>query len=309
MDQHVEAAPVYLFRYDWRLDLATSALGLHHFLDRLRRKTGAKSFRFVAHSMGGLVLAAWLARARSNVRRVERACLAAPPFHGSVEAMRALVVGEAALLGIHSSHAFRKIGRTFPSLYQLVPGYEDPWDHPLATASIWNLRHWQHRTGMGTRDPALYAARDARMQRHLTRAREFQRKELVDFDRLPQEERAKFLLLYGRGERTRVRTKVRPRNRAGDVRYFFDFEAASVFGDGDGTVPARSAERYGRIARIAVPLEAFSPWWPTLWDDKGKLRVAGFHAMFLGLDKVQGLVVDWLRGRRPEPDWVEPIRR
>ena len=303
-----EGVPIYIFRYDWRRDLADTAKELHWFLERVRRKTGASSFRFVTHSMGGLVLAAYLKRAKANIRRVERACLAAPPFWGAVEAMRGLVAGEASLLGIHSSDAFRKIGRTFPSVYQLVASYPGHWSHPLATASVWNIRHWQHRVDMGTRDPALYAARDARMQGHLKTARGFHKSGMVDFDALPETDRKKFLLLYGVGERTRCKIRVKKHNSSKEIKFFFDFESKPVFGDGDGTVPSVSATRFSNIPTIAVPLSDFSAWWPTLWDDKAKLRVAGFHAMFLGLDKVQGLVIDWLLGRDPKPSWIEPIK-
>jgi len=116
--------PCYIFRYDWRLDNRTTAVRLGEFIDRVRLKTGAAACNLVAHSMGGLVLAALLKQRPSLLARIRRAVLAAPPFLGAAEAVRALVVGQSSIIPINSSNLFRKIARSFPSSFQLVSGYK-----------------------------------------------------------------------------------------------------------------------------------------------------------------------------------------
>lgn len=308
--QQFSDVPVYIFRYDWRRDLAEIAAQLDRFLATLSTKTAASAFRFVTHSAGALVLAAFLELdPRANLSRVERAVLAAPPFWGAVEAVRGLIIGDAVRFGINTSNSYRKIARTFPSVYQLVPGYADAWRHPDPAADIWNLRYWQTRVRFDTRDRRPYRERTTLMHRHLARASEFHARDLIGFDALPRAQRGKFLVLYGTGEQTRVKILVRKHNTRRDVRHFFDFDARACWtGDGDGTIAAASAQRFSGLPTIAVDLSSFSAWWPTHWDDKAKVAVAGYHAMFLALDKIQSLAIDWLAGRSPRTSWVEPIR-
>jgi pimeloyl-ACP methyl ester carboxylesterase len=105
--------PVYIFRYDWRLDNKATAARLGEFLDLLRKKTGSQQFRFVTHSMGGLVLSAFLnLDPGRNLQRVERAVTTVPPFWGAPEVMRRWVAEVVPLLvGSRStSESFRTTG-------------------------------------------------------------------------------------------------------------------------------------------------------------------------------------------------------
>jgi pimeloyl-ACP methyl ester carboxylesterase len=303
--------PVYIFRYDWRLDNKATAARLGEFLDVLRKKTNSQQFRFVTHSMGGLVLSAFLnLDPARNLQRVERAVMTVPPFWGAPEVMRALVVGDGRRFGIGSSEAFRKIARTFPSAYQLVPGYPQAWKHPKPDADIWNVQDWQARVAFDQRDAYDYGSRDELMGTHLKRAKEFHERDLLDFETLDPADLSRFLVLYGVGENTLQTVKVLPTNRGRDVQWFFDFEGSRYTKDGDGTVPARSARRYGKLRALRVQLDKQSQWWlPSTWDDKTKLMLAGFHGAFLALDKVQGVVLDWLTGKDPREDWLHCIQR
>jgi len=305
-----QRAPAYIFRYDWRLDLLNTAKKFNGFLELLEKKTGRHSFRIVTHSMGGLILSAFLEMDKArNLKRVERAVLATPPFWGSIEAMSILVSGETVGFGFNAPESYRKIARTFPSVYQLVPGYPEAWDHPQTGADIWNIDYWQSRVRFDGRDKQKYKNRDNQMQSHLIRAKRFHDNDMLDFDKdLPEKERKKFLVLYGVGEKTKIKLKVKQKNSKKDIKYFFDFKNSDGDERGDGTVPEKSVLRYKKIPRIAIELSDFSAWWPGLWDDKAKLRIAGYHAMFLALDKTQGLVCDWFEGKDPKPSWAQPIK-
>ncbi len=303
--------PVYIFRYDWRLDLLEIAKKLSQFLDLLERKTGQGRFRIVTHSMGGLILSAFLKRdLAKNLPRVQRAVMAAPPFWGSIESLRVLVAGETVGWGFNAPEVYRKVARTFPSVYQLVSGYPQAWEHPEPEADIWNIKYWQRRVRFDGRDEQIYTEKDQLMQRHLARAKQFHDHEMLNFDDdLSETDRDRFLVLYGTGEKTRTQLKVRPYNSARDVQYFFDFDFEDGMSDeGDGTVPVRSVLRYQKIYKIPIKRSDVKAWWPWLWDDTAKINLVDYHAMFLAIDKVQSLVCDWFENKTPEPSWAEPIQ-
>ena len=130
-----------VFSYDWRADIRASARRL---LDHLREHTpaGAK-WRLLGHSQGGLVIivASKLAaleyredpnltsaenadrRVRAFAELVSHAVLLGTPIHGTVDAAAALLRGED--MGAGFSKHFRKISRTWPSLYQMLPAWRD----------------------------------------------------------------------------------------------------------------------------------------------------------------------------------------
>jgi pimeloyl-ACP methyl ester carboxylesterase len=298
--------PIYIYRYDWRLDNRRNAERLGGYLAILQKKTNAGCFRFITHSMGGLILSAFLNLDRRNHALIERALIAVPPFWGSCESVRALVVGDARRWLIGSSEAFRKIARTFPSVYQLVPGYDNALN---PSRDIWDYGNWQHRIEFGSRNQNDYDKRDNLMERHLGRAKEFHATGLFNFDNgaWPQTERNKYLVLYGTGEKTLQSIEVRPKNSAKDIENFFDFDKSTYSQDGDGTVPARSALRYKTLKTHEIKLNEQSSWWlPTTYDDKAKVTLAGFHGAFLAMDKVQGVVLDWLTNATPYSDKIMP---
>lgn len=302
-------SPIYIFRYDWRRDNLHNAHKLQEFLSYSTKKTGSERFRFITHSMGGLILSAFLNLKPTNVGCVERAAMTVPPFTGSPEAIRGLIVGEASLLGINSSEAFRKIGRTFPSVYQLVPGYQGAWEHHDPNADIWDIGYWQRRIEFGGRPRGIYDEKEKLMKQHLARARNFQHKDMVNFDAMDNEDKRKFLVFYGTGERTLQSVKVLDKNRSREVENFFDFEENGNYNsEGDGTVPVKSALRFSTLPAHPIDLSKQRKWWlPTTYDEVLNIQLAGFHGAFLALDKVQSVVIDWLEGKDVQPEWSAKI--
>jgi pimeloyl-ACP methyl ester carboxylesterase len=301
--------PTYIFRYDWRLDNATAAERLEEYLQYLTKKTRAKKFRFVTHSMGGLVLSAWLARDGGNLGRIDRAAIAAPPFSGAPDAIRALVIGDATGFGINSSDRFRKVGRTFPSLYQLVSSYDGMWDHHDPNADVWDHQYWQRRRLFGGRDKQKYQQRDSVMAAHLARAGEFHRGDLFDFDACTKKELADIMVFYGTGEKTLVKVGVAPRSSDKAIVNVFDFASKGCFSDeGDGTVPVASVMRYSKLKKHEIALADQRKWWaPTTWDDAAQIRIAGYHGAFLALDNVQKVIIAWLAGEKVKSHWSRGI--
>lgn len=96
---------VYFFGYDWRRDNRATAAELERYIAAVKAERGVARVDIVAHSMGGLVTSAYLARPRSSAS-VRRVVLVGSPLRGAGEAFRSLSATSAAggtILGSGSS--------------------------------------------------------------------------------------------------------------------------------------------------------------------------------------------------------------
>ncbi len=108
---------VYRFGYDWRADAAASAVALQALI----QKTGASSVNLVAHSMGGLVAAAYLrAYGPGKVRRL---VTLGTPFLGTPGSLKTLEIGDfvAGAPGWLLRPLFTQLFKNHPAWYQLLP--------------------------------------------------------------------------------------------------------------------------------------------------------------------------------------------
>ncbi|MBK9195392.1 MAG: alpha/beta fold hydrolase [Flavobacteriales bacterium] len=114
--------PIFLFGYDWRksnADSATELVGfVEHILGKLATERKVRRVNIVTHSMGSYVLLAALPFISKHIHKV---VLCAPPLRGSPQAYKNMVLGPSSLLG--NSDDVRKVARTYPSLYELLPWY------------------------------------------------------------------------------------------------------------------------------------------------------------------------------------------
>lgn len=118
---------VYIFGYDWRKSNADSAEDLAVFVKKIQVKLNEPKINFITHSMGGLVLSAYMKSLSSpdRLKTINKVIFTVPPFLGSIEASFNLTIGKSRLF--NSSDDFRKIGRTFPGLYELLPVFKDAY--------------------------------------------------------------------------------------------------------------------------------------------------------------------------------------
>lgn len=115
---------VHDFPYDWRGDLRFSAARLLQYLSDHRPANGGR-WNLIGHSQGGLliVLASKLTASPEDFSRlVARIVLVGAPLAGTMQATRALLTGRDDL-GPGMQQAARDIGRTWPSLYQMLPSW------------------------------------------------------------------------------------------------------------------------------------------------------------------------------------------
>ncbi|HEX7120635.1 MAG TPA: hypothetical protein VF212_17715 [Longimicrobiales bacterium] len=110
------------FLYDWRADLRYSAARLLDFLRERKPRDGR--WNLVGHSQGGLLIilaSKLLDRPDAFAELVASVTLVGAPIAGTLNAAKALIDGDN--MGDEGSASFRKIMRTWPSLYQMLPAW------------------------------------------------------------------------------------------------------------------------------------------------------------------------------------------
>ena len=152
---------VYPFSYDWRVSLVDSAQELIYFVKRLTRKLRSTSsdwdgkFNFVCHSFGGLVFRGFLEKSFGVIDNlVNKVVFIGVPHRGSLDAVDALVRGQSPAFG--GRKEMRKLSRTFPSVYELLPTYEGALKSVSGeNLDVFSLASWQSNTTSSTKRYAI----------------------------------------------------------------------------------------------------------------------------------------------------------
>lgn len=148
---------VHLFPYDWRDDIRRSANHLDELVQRLRAEHPNRGINFVAHSMGGLVVRAFVAEHRQRWDELAeipgassgRLVMLGTPNRGSYSIPLTLLGNELAVRGIaaidrkHTNDEVAAIMAGFPGLYQMLPyadGIEDDDWNDLYDEDAWGDR-------------------------------------------------------------------------------------------------------------------------------------------------------------------------
>jgi len=146
-----QPVPVFPFGYDWRQPLAVTCSQLGAFIDEvvsrtllLRHYDGDADYKknprvdLVGHSMGGLVIAGYLASVGKD-HKVGSVVTLATPFQGSYEAVIKVTTGTANLGTSPPSSREREAARMTPSLYYLLPGFKGALTVPADSTLPSNL--------------------------------------------------------------------------------------------------------------------------------------------------------------------------
>lgn len=281
------ASQPYVFGYDWRQSSRVNGQRLLSFVRYLGRKLQTSRFNFVTHSLGAHVFGCFLRELAGDYALLDRAVLAAPPFRGAVKALVALVVGEGGTKVplLNANDEFRKVARTFPAAYELLPVYAGAITHASGDPfDLFDHRHWQDNVV----DTAVVRTRIGELGAYWTGTPPG----MFPLDELPSEVRLRIAVVAGEGEETLQRVVVLPNNPANTVRNFFDFEHPTTR-EGDGTVPLESAGWFHQaVATIAV---------------KSKWYDGATHAFLLNDGRVQNVVKRWLLRETERPDWWSDI--
>lgn len=350
--------PVYPFAYDWRRPLEEIEAQLADFIEEVIDRTRlmvrthpeyeqCDQVNLVGHSMGGLIIAGYLANCRDGRTHVEKIVTIGSPFQGSYEPIAKVTTGTANEGGFVQSSRERKNARVTPSLYYLLPSFrnaltlEEPlvWEERfgvLRDRSWFNPEIWQssiRNSVAGYVEEHSSPHRDAEsphwlFQTMLESARSHRRKT----DRLRLDDvgmtKRDWLCVVGVNARTRVALTValvdqQPvfRLRGRDRRNMWSRLDPSERRDtGDETVPFLGAVprflNYDSL--VCVAPEDFGYWEV---GDRAGVQVIGFHGLMPNMNMLHRMIVRHISGQedrygntwgRPPPgvsnkDWRPPL--
>jgi len=328
-----QPVPVYPFGYDWRQSLKMTCDQLGAFIDEVIERTlllrhyyADSDYRanprvdLVGHSMGGMIIAGYLASAGSN-HRIGSVVTLATPFQGSYEAVIKVTTGTANLGSSPPSSREREAARLTPSLYHLLPSFPGALTIPpgvqlpadLFDPSVWQpsildtIRQYIQLRGLtpsnaSTQASSLFAAmlQDAKRFRALTDGLDLSKCKLTPDD---------WLCVIGVGSTTRVHLGISMVGGKPD----FDFNTADRQNNwapdlkkspapdpeltGDGTVPFRGAvpKFLPRQNLVCVTPDDFGYW---EIEDKATTALAGFHGIMPNMDMLHRLIVAFLTDRK-----------
>jgi len=284
--------PAYLFPYDWRYSIVRSARALIQFVKRLQAKTlrsiphWDQTFDFAVHSMGGLVLRAFLsewALAEGGRRApIGQIVYIATPHLGSLDAAVGLISGETSWFGGYKE--LRKMARTFPSVYELLPRFPDPVMRAGQPLNIFDEDNWQKNTVEADLRNSGFDVQ----QVHLTAAKNV-------LDALPYPTDPPFnlpaddqVVIFGnKADAVLLQVEV-----GADPDRYFDFDYAKK-GPGDDVVPVVSALLEG-VASVEIKEADISYFHPV---ERG-MAALDMHAFLPALDEVATIVGRFFQGER-----------
>ena len=284
--------PAYLFPYDWRYSIVQSAQALVQYVKRLQLKSMQslpkwdRVFDFAVHSMGGLVLRAFLAEwAKAEGGRpapIGQIVFIATPHLGSLDAAVALISGETAWFC--GRKELRKLARTFPSVYELLPRFPDPVMQAGRPLDIFDEKNWQKNTV----EPDVRNSGYDVQQVHLTAAKQVLGSLPYATDppyNLPASDQ---LVIFGnKADAIMLQVKVGP-----DPDKDYDFDHATK-GPGDDVVPVISARLNG-VASVEIQEADVSYFHPI---ERG-MAASDMHAFLPVLDEVATIVGRFFQGER-----------
>lgn len=122
---YVIGSNLFIFPYDWRLDIASSSEKLKQKIEEVVSLTGANKIDIVAHSMGGLVVKKYIKDSNNNL--IKNFIDIGTPHLGSSKSFKILMYGDDlnatllfGLIGLNDQR-IKYISQNMPSVYQLLP--------------------------------------------------------------------------------------------------------------------------------------------------------------------------------------------
>lgn len=342
----LEPVPVYPMPYDWRLRLDLAVDRLAAFVDEVIARTSltrhyvldgytdAPKVALVGHSMGGLVIAGYLASARSR-DKVAKVATIGTPYLGSLEAVVKLTTGTDNLGASPPSPREREAARLSPGVYHLLPSFAgavtDDNGNPVdlfepsnwQTSLIGTIAQYVRDYGLRldpARPPTVQASEVLGIL--LDQAQKFRRKSSrPDLARAGLTEND-YLCIVGVGVQTRVRAGMRI-GPDGPSFVFAPEQDLRNAGEetGDATVPFLGSlpPFLPRRKVVAVTPDDFAF---LELKDRFVSAKAGFHAALPTMNMLHRLIARFIAGRddpyhstwgRPPPgvtaaEWDPPLR-
>jgi len=120
-----ENIDLFIFPYDWRLDIHQSAEVLNEKIKKLKLETNTSQVDIIAHSMGGLIIKDYLQNFETG--SISKFIDIGTPHLGSPKAFKIINYGDNlnanflfGLIGLNSE-TIKNISQNMPSIYELLP--------------------------------------------------------------------------------------------------------------------------------------------------------------------------------------------
>ncbi len=279
----------FIFPYDWRLPNVENAERLHLFIDMILEKSKVlaaqgvpgiselNEVQIVTHSMGSFPLRYYIQK--YGMSKIGKAVMAAPPFMGAPDAITALTVGQ----GFFFNHDnTRKMARTLPALFELLPRYEF-YNREIGSGAqldLFDHNNWQDNLVNLGRGPE----KDRSIQKFIDNLSHVRRRlVLLDtwIDQLTAEEKKKILVLAKTEFETFTNLLVE-KDPADQPKNFFNLKHSLYVDEGDGVVPnASSCFYYDQLCTYAL--------YNRFWNDDVR------HPFLMRDSRVQRMINDFLK--------------
>ena len=285
--------PIYLFGYDWRLSNVENGRRLDTFIKYLQQKLKnqqLEGFRFLTHSMGALVFSCYL-NMQTTYDHIDKVILCAPPFLGSPYSYVHMIKGDGGFKSFLNrvfgrDEDIRKVVRTYPSLYELLPVYDNAltYTEDDSNASLLVKDSWQENvyddisTLFDQRLADLAVFRNVKAKKN----------SLADLSTLPADVRQRMVILVGSGDDTVVYmkadkdAKIANTLRLDMLKDSKDSHGNPIDRNGDGTVPYVSSTFFkDSIKTLEIQKENF-------FDELS--NNIDYHGLFLRDSRVQNII-------------------
>jgi len=224
---------LFVFPYDWRLDVSSSSSMLQTKIQQIKEKTGSDKVDVIAHSMGGLLIKEYIKTYNGNF--INKFIDIGTPHNGSPKSYKILTYGDNlnasilfGLVGLNSER-IKIVSQNMPSVYQLLPnssygGYLYDMDDLDENSEKGLLSYSETKTFMKN---------TGRNSLLVDRAESFHQ----ELDNLnPSDYGVETYNITGCGIPTLDKIFILNKENSGGVEYNISFA------NGDGTVPLKSAE-------------------------------------------------------------------
>ena len=339
-DRADRPVPVFPFSYDWRMPLEQIEAQLNNFVEEVIERTRlmrhyhpaygqSPKVNLIGHSMGGLIIAGYLER-HGNRHRIGKVVTLASPYQGSFEAVIKITTGTANLGTSPPSSREREAARLTPSLYHLIPSFDDGFEAPPGLpANLFEPGLWQpsivetianyvrsHGTAPGNRlaqtgqAQQIFSGFLKTAMSHRARIDQF---DLSTAGLVPKD----WLCIVGVDSVTRIRLKVVLRNGKPDFAFqredrrnrWNDDNASSEEQrqTGDGTVPFEGAvPRFLPYNSLLCVTPSDYGYWEI--GDSAATRLGGFHGILPNMNLLHRLIVRHFTGQpdRHRNTWAWP---
>ncbi|MFH1822309.1 MAG: hypothetical protein ABH830_01260, partial [Patescibacteria group bacterium] len=238
-----ENKTLFVFPYDWRLDLNWTANGIPYSgfdslkdkVEKVKQLTGAAKVNIIAHSMGGLVAKNYIKHYGSG--SVDKFIDIGTPHLGAPEALKILMYGDNLGTYAINQDRIKIISQNFPSVYELLPSSNyfnsaDP-DYAYYIYDMYDLDNNGIKNKLDYAQSIEFMKNTGR-NNYLLGFNDTLHNDLDNYS--PKSDGIKTYNIMGCGSPTIGQIFVLNKEKSGGYEYGLKYIS------GDGTVPLRSAE-------------------------------------------------------------------